>query len=60
MRCEMYFLLLGQQILCILACSPPSTTKNVFCPFNHNVGSCLEMLIVLSGSQFTITGMKPI
>ncbi len=60
MCCEMYFLLLGQQIICIHPCSPPSNTKNVFCPFNHNVGFCLEMVIVLSGSQFTVTGMKPI
>lgn len=57
---EMYFLLLGQQIICIHPCSPLSIIKNVFCTFNHNVGFCLEMVIVLFGSQFTVTGMKPI
>ena len=60
MCCEMYFPLLGPQIICIHPCSPASNTKNAFCPFNHNVGFCLEMVIVLSGSQFTVTGMKPI
>lgn len=60
MVCEMYFLLLGQQIICILSCSPPSNTKNAFCPFNHSAGFRSAMVIVLSGSQFTVAGMKPI
>lgn len=60
MVCEMYFLLLGQQIICILSCSPPGNTKNAFCPFNHSAGFRSAMVIVLSGSQFTVAGMKPI
>lgn len=60
MCCETYLLHLGQHRVCILPHSPPSNAKNVFCLFNHNNGIRLEMVIVLSGSQFTVSGMKPI
>lgn len=55
--CEMYFLFLRRQIP---PCSTPSYTKTVICLFNDSNGIRLEMVIVLSGSQFTVTGKKPI
>lgn len=55
--CEMYFPFLRRQIP---PCSTPSYTKTVICLFNDSNGIRLEMVIVLSGSQFTVTGKKPI
>lgn len=41
-------------------CSTLSYTKTVISLFNESNGIRLEMVIVLSGSQFTVTGKKPI